>query len=48
MRDNKEIEEEEEEEEGRKIVFKFFLNELCCAMDEHLPWAQLVFTSVFI
>jgi len=46
MRDNKEI--EEEEEEGRKIVFKFFLNELCYAMDEHLPWAQLVFTSVFI
>jgi hypothetical protein len=35
MRDNKEI--EEEEEEGRKIVFKFFLNELCYAMDEHLP-----------
>jgi hypothetical protein len=34
MRDNKEI---EEEEEGRKIVFKFFLNELCYAMDEHLP-----------
>jgi hypothetical protein len=33
MRDNKEI----EEEEGRKIVFKFFLNELCYAMDEHLP-----------